>query len=325
MAQIVYIKRIKPNTFLHFSTSGEAFRLRDYSGSPSSPPDVVMRQDLGRGITASAIRSETEQPGNYLLRAPSEKWENSQFWHKHILEQNAKYLTQEPPPGNGPEDEKLIEGASWGAVAEIIDLLSGERYSPDEDPWLPHAKSLVEKSIDHFLEEFLECHFLHRVEHSIHAQLFHIMMSYQELAQRVPIGENFGVTQLVHKEWPETVAREGNRGRGNFDLAVLSPKLLQSCPNIEAFRHGRLNAPIVIEIGLDYDAEHLAEDAKKLINSKPKHGYLIHLVRENQREDNAEKILVGIEEKLGIKTAYAWKAGSQCVFKSVNDRTITEQ
>jgi hypothetical protein len=39
----------------------------------------------------------------------------------------------------------------------------------------------------------------------------------------------------------------------------------------------------VIEIGLDYDAEHLANDAKKLINSKPRHGYLIHLVREFAR------------------------------------------
>lgn len=102
------------------------------------------------------------------------------------------------------------------------------------------------------------------------------------LDTRIPIGGTGIVSQLVHKEWPETVGREKNR-RGNFDLAVLSPKLLEMCPSVRSCREGRLEAPIVIEIGLDYDAEHLANDAKKLINSKPRHGYLIHLVREFAR------------------------------------------
>jgi hypothetical protein len=336
MAQMVYIQRIAPSAFLHFSTTEESFRLRDYSAGPSSPPVEVMRQDLARGITASAIRREAQQPGNRLLAAPNEDLKNSAFWHNHIVGLNARYLVSTPPPPtvgppNVPAGEEpaervppAVEPAPWGAVAEILDLLSAEKYCPDEDPWLPQAKSLVEKSIDRLVEEFLEYPYLHRVEHSIHAQLFCIMVSHQELAQRVPLGENLGVTQLVHKEWPETVAREGNR-RGNFDLAILSPKLLHGCPSIEAFRGGRLHAPIVIEMGLDYDAEHLAGDAKKLINSKPKHAYLLHLVRDIPREEAAEQIIVGIEAKFGIKTAYAWKAGSECAFKRVNDKAITEQ
>jgi hypothetical protein len=148
-------------------------------------------------------------------------------------------------------------------------------------------------------------------------------MSHPELAQRVSLGSESAKTQLVHKEWPESVPRQGNR-RGNFDLVVLTPKLLNGCPSIGAFRDGHLQAPIVIEMGLDYDAKHLARDAKKLMNSKPKHGYLIHLVRELPREPNAEQIILGIEAKFGIKTAYAWTAGGQVAVKLVNDNIIRE-
>lgn len=189
------------------------------------------------------------------------------------------------PPDLSPEmeddegDDEASESEAAGAVAEVLDLLSSARYSPEEDSWLPQATALVEQSIDQLVREFLQFPYLHRVEHSIHAELFHIMMSHPELARRVPLGDDLAKTQLVHKEWPESVARQSNR-RGNFDLAVLSPQLLKGCPSIRAFRGGHLHAPIVIEMGLDYDAEHLAGDAKKLINSRPKHGYLIHFVRE---------------------------------------------
>lgn len=105
---------------------------------------------------------------------------------------------------------------------------------------------------------------------------------------------------------------------------MLTPDLLKGCPSIRAFREGHLHAPIVIEMGLDYDAEHLAGDAKKMINSKPKHAYLVHLVRELPREPAAEQIVLGMEAKFGIKTAYAWIAGGVSVVKLVNDKTITE-
>ena len=230
------------------------------------------------------------------------------------------------PPIGGTSESGIDDGPPedvGGAVAEVLDLLSSERYSPDDDPWLPRAKDLVEGEIDHLVREFLDCPYLHRVEHSIHAQLFHILTSHQELAQRVSLGNDLAKTQLIHKEWPESIAREG-KGRGQFDLAVLSPQLLRGCPSISAFRGGHLHAPIVIEMGLDYDGEHLARDAQKLMNSKPKHGYLIHLVRESPREPSAEKIILGIEPRFGIKTAYAWTAGGQSAFKLVNDHSITE-
>jgi hypothetical protein len=182
----------------------------------------------------------------------------------------------------------------------------------------------VEQSINRLVKEFLESPYLHRREHSLHAELFNIMMSHAELAQRVPLGNCMAKTQLVHKEWPESIARDGSR-RGNFDLVVLTPELLKGCPSIRAFREGHLHAPIVIEMGLDYDAEHLAGDAKKLINSKPKHGYLIHLVRELPREPIAEQIILGIEPRFEIKTAYAWMAGGKAAVKFLDEKSILEQ
>jgi hypothetical protein len=78
-------------------------------------------------------------------------------------------------------------------------------------------------------------------------------------------------------------------------------------------------------MGLDYDAVHLAIDAKKLINSKPRHGYLIHLVRDYPKEQSAERIILELEAKTGIRTAYGRITGWQKAYKLVNDRQITEE
>lgn len=209
-------------------------------------------------------------------------------------------------------------------VAEVLNLLRSSAYSPDQDDWLCTAKDAVERVIDSLLTEFLGSPYLHRVEHSIHAHLYQMLVAEEVLGGRFTIGAGLADCQLVHKEWPETIAREGSR-RGNFDLAVLSPALLKGCASIKTFREGRLIAPIVIEMGLDYDAEHLAGDAKKLINSRPKHGYLVHLVREQPRNGDAEEIMLGMESRFGIRTAYAWTAGRQQAYKLLGDSSITQK
>ena len=72
---------------------------------------------------------------------------------------------------------------------------------------------------------------------------------------------------LIHKEWPETVpGREVDR-RGLFDLAVLAPSQPAQA-SIEQFRQGRIHAPIVVEVGLDYGRAHLEQDLEKLRNSE---------------------------------------------------------
>jgi hypothetical protein len=122
-------------------------------------------------------------------------------------------------------------------LEEILRLTDPRAYSAGDDPWLDQARERVEQALDRLLREFLELPYLHRVEHSLHARLFSILTAEPEFAKHLPLGRNLGVTQLVHKEWPGKAHRAGRR-RGNVDLAVLSPRLLESCPSLQAFREG---------------------------------------------------------------------------------------
>ena len=77
---------------------------------------------------------------------------------------------------------------------------------------------------------FLERPFLHRVEHSLHAELWSLLKQEPELGGEWPLKDGRTLTQLVHKEWPETCPRslaDGlERPRGLFDLAILCPHQL---------------------------------------------------------------------------------------------------
>jgi len=242
-----------------------------------------------------------------------------------------------PPPGrppiapvplseDGPEVEtNLVPVETTDTLSKILEIVSPSTYDSDSDPWLPTAKECVEQAIDALVMEFIEIPYLHRVEHSIHTRLYALLAASRQFSQQHPLGRNLATTQLVHKEWPETIPREtkGNR-RGNFDLVVLSPALLATCAGIDLFLEGRLPAPIVIEMGLDYDGTHLAQDADKLINSKPKYGYLVHLVRDVPLDPATRQIILGIEAKTGIRTAYGGIAGSHKTHKLVAENNIVE-
>jgi len=149
--------------------------------------------------------------------------------------------------------------------------------SVDAD-WLSHARAAVDRAISILVEQFLTDPYMHRVEHSLHAALYRLLKDQPTLAGPVPL--QFGEqTQLVHKEWPETIARQlhGAEGpRGSFDLAVLAPSQLKET-RLEQFRTGRVDAPIVIEIGLNYGYDHLRQDAEKLRHSNVRAPYLLHL------------------------------------------------
>jgi hypothetical protein len=136
------------------------------------------------------------------------------------------------------------------------------------------------------------------------------------------IGETGEVTQLIHKEWPETSVREGKGGRGNFDIAILSPRLLELCTRIPYFAEGWLPAPFVIEMGLNSTLEHYEQDRGKLINSKVYRGYLVHLLRaypEDVRETTS--ILQEITEAR-VKTAFARIRGERTSYKFLNEHEI---
>src|ERR1051325_5881343 len=214
-----------------------------------------------------------------------------------------------------------------GTLDALLRLTDPDAYSPREDPWIEQATADVDEAVNALIGEFVELPYLHRIEHSLHVRLCALLCdrSNGRLDGRFPIGENLDVAQLVHKERQETFARpEKNNRRGNFDVVVLSPKLLATCPTIEDYRQGRLSAPFVIEMGVDYDIHHLANDARKLINSRPHRGYLVHLTRGAPRDPDVEQIILNLERTTGIRTGYVCIGDGNSAYKLVTDAAITE-
>ncbi|MBZ5515443.1 MAG: hypothetical protein LAN62_11520 [Acidobacteriia bacterium] len=184
--------------------------------------------------------------------------------------------------------------------------------------WEQNAKLATEQCIDQFVAEFMEFPYLHRVEHSIHCELFKILSSRKIFSRTYPMGR--WMSQPIHKEWPEYIPRpEKGTRRGNFDLCVLAPEHLRSCA-FNDFRQGRIRPSIVIEVGLDYDLAHLSQDAAKLKNSGIENSYLVHLVRQDFVDDFAavEKFLLNC----GIRSAYARLTSSRAFYKLLNDSEI---
>ncbi len=168
--------------------------------------------------------------------------------------------------------------------------------------WGMAARDATERAIDALVKEFCRFPMLHRVEHSIHCRLFQLLTLQPEL--QTPLTFRDGVTQPVHKEWPEFIARpeKANLRRGNFDLAILAPEIVADA-TLDEFREGRIRPSIVIEVGMDYGLEHLLGDIRKLDNSGIQDSYLIHLVRDGVPDDFAE-----LERHIAgsaIKVAYA--------------------
>ncbi len=182
----------------------------------------------------------------------------------------------------GGQIEKTPPGPAQESLPVIVPP------APDEDwPWIERAVGIVEQSLDELVFEFLRVPYLHRVEHSLHARLFAILAAQPHLSGELPLSDGT-LTQPIHKEWPETVPSPATR-RGNFDLVILSPALLH-LHRVDTFRAGNIPAPIVIELGLDYGAAHLAQDAEKLIQSQVRHGYLVHFTRRKASDKEIELI-----------------------------------
>ena len=128
----------------------------------------------------------------------------------------------------------------------------------------------------------------------------------------------------MHKEWPETIRRPETR-RGNFDIAILPPVSLATA-DIQQFCDGRIAPPIVIEVGLDYGAGHLAKDQDKLLHSCVPNGYLLHLTRVGRDHPRVVEIMNNPFNADGIvvKTAFARANGGERSVKFVNGQAIQE-
>lgn len=143
----------------------------------------------------------------------------------------------------------------------------------------------------------------------MHAHLYADLVS-QKLFQGLHlIGGSGQVTQLVHKEWPETVRDADATKRGSFDIAIITPEQLRSA-SVDQFRRGRIAPGIVIEMGLDYAFTHLENDYKKLLNSDTRYGYLVHLTRDRTLHDDARELANSADPRVRIAFAHSDRNGS---------------
>jgi hypothetical protein len=169
-----------------------------------------------------------------------------------------------------------------------------------DETWLRSAVEMVEQAVDLLVDDFAKHPYRHRVEHSLHLQLYRTLAAHQELDVLEPVGESSTRAGLIHKEWPETVPASDADRRGLFDLAVLAPSQLAQA-TVDQFRQGRIHAPIVIEVGLDYGRAHLEQDLTKLENSGVPHAYVVHFSRLST-SGTVEDLLTAAYPK--IRTAY---------------------
>lgn len=155
--------------------------------------------------------------------------------------------------------------------------------------------------MDLLVDDFAEHPYRHRVEHSLHLQLYRALAGHQQLDVLAPVGTSSLRAGLIHKEWPETLPGTDADRRGLFDLAVLAPSQLARA-SIDQFRQGRIHTPIAIEVGLDYGRPHLKQDLEKLCHSKVPHAYVVHLSRLPVSDDVDDLLTAAYSN---IKTAYA--------------------
>jgi hypothetical protein len=241
-------------------------------------------------------------------------------------------------PGEIPEVATLAEFATWltarNGVPEGSSAAHGKTgglsplvSAPINDAWVSDAVPLVEDAISSLVDSFVSAPYLHRVEHSFHAELIAELRKHDKLRACVEIGASGLTTQLIHKEWPETVVR-GDRGkaverRGLFDIVVLAPAQFEEV-TLEQFLQGRIEPPIVIEVGLDYGLKHLDGDICKLLTSKVPHPYIIHLSRIGPRVEEVEDRINGIATSVPpLQGAYVHHGAGGVAVKRLNDLAVS--
>jgi len=111
-----------------------------------------------------------------------------------------------------------------------------------------------------------------------HLQLYRALADHRQFDVLAPVGTSSLHAGLIHKEWPETLPGRDADRRGLFDLPVLAPSQLAQA-SIDQFRQGRIHAPIVVEVGLDYGRAHLEQELEKLRNSEAPYAYVVHFSR----------------------------------------------
>jgi len=249
--------------------------------------------------------------------------------------------------------EYQLSGIKFNSLEEFINLVTGkykgilekkpldfksikldnkdseEKHSNLEifnsDLWLKEVVPIVEQTINDFLLLFAENPYLHRCEHSIHCELYNMLLQNKFLNNFVKL-DGFNI-RLIHKEWPEYSIRSGKNKRGETDIAILSPTNLRNY-SISDYKNGTIEAPVAIELGLNYKYDHFEKDINKLINSNVYKGYIIHLVRETEVTEDfnfLENAILDIERNYSnIRIAYSRFGLDNKIYKKpLRDSSIT--
>jgi hypothetical protein len=244
------------------------------------------------------------EPTPFITDADTKKFQTVLDFVNWLKERGG--LVEQVPPSESPDLPAPIPDSALG-------------YDPDDDSWLHEAQWYVERAIVQLAHEFIEFPYLHRVEKSLHARLFQMLSTRPHFSRLFPLKAKDTFTQTVHREWPEAKVRPSKGKRGMFDLAIISPTQIQAT-TVPDFRDGRLQAPIAIEMGVDEDVTHLADDIDKLLNSEIPHAYIVHFVRESYRDSECESLVVNPGGN--VRIAYVRLLRGQVFHKLVGDTEI---
>ena len=95
---------------------------------------------------------------------------------------------------------------------------------------------------------------------------------------------------------------------------------------LDQFLQGRVEPPIVIEVGLDYGLKHICGDVSKLLTSEVPHPYLIHLSRIGPRVEAVEDRINEIATSApGLQVAYVHHETGSVAVKRLNDSAVSLQ
>lgn len=223
-------------------------------------------------------------------------------------------------------DHLLELGGTEEGNGSRVSRLPAPVPAPNGDVWVAEAATKVERAITRLVDEFVEFPYLHRVEHSLHVRLAELVTAELggERRESLRTGE---ITQLVHKEWPETVARttaDVDHSRGLFDLVVLAPSQIEQA-SLDQFRSGRIDPPIAIEVGLNYGLAHLRQDIDKLLNSSVPAPFIVHFSRVKVADRDAIEDRLQAESR--VRCAYVHHDPDSGIvrFKHVDATAISER
>jgi len=150
----------------------------------------------------------------------------------------------------------------------------------------------INYSVIHLLNDFILNPYIHRVEHSLHCELYGLIT--KELAtipktNRLMRNIHDFNTQLVHKEWPHQNGIDKSLRRGNYDLVVLDYPSLMNCSLNDYLVGKNIDITSVIELGLNYPTSHIEKDCITLSKTKAKNKWIIHFRNIKSRKSSIKK------------------------------------